>query len=59
MANMDLFGNWGDVFALVGKNEHPSAVIWGALDEVRPWHAVHVCVCVCVRVSWPSAVPHV
>jgi hypothetical protein len=34
MANMDLFGNWSDVFALVGKNEHPSAVIWGALDEV-------------------------
>ena len=33
---MDFFGNWSDVFALVGRNEHPTCVIWGALDEVCP-----------------------
>ncbi len=39
LANMDLFGNWSDVFAMCGRNAHPTMVIWGACDEVLNWLA--------------------
>ena len=50
LTNMDLFGNWTDVFEMVGKNSHPTTIIWGNCDEVMPLPPVCVCVCVCMCV---------
>jgi hypothetical protein len=50
LSNLDLFGNWADVFKMVGMNEHPTMVVWGRCDEVCLCVGVSVCQCVCVSV---------